>query len=142
MIILDTNVISEAMRPVVDASVTAWLLAQWGGDLFTTTVSEAEILYGIALLPDGRRKRGLRDEVRSFFDEDMADRVLPFDREAAGAYATIAAGLRAAGRGFDTSDVQIAAIAQAHGFSVATRNVRHFSGCGIEVINPFEPTPH
>jgi predicted nucleic acid-binding protein len=69
----------------------------------------------------------------------MADRILPFDRNAAAAYAMIAADLRAAGRGFTTSDVQIAAIARVHGFALATRNTRHFTGCGVELINPFEP---
>ena len=140
MIVLDTNIISETMRPEPNSKVVAWMANHWGGDLYTTTITEAELLYGIAKLPEGRRRRGLLTEARSFFANDLAGRVLPFDRAAVAAYVTIAAGLRSLGRGFDTSDIQIAAIARVHGFAVATRNIRHFTDCGIELIDPFTPT--
>ena len=139
MIVLDTNIISETMRPEPNSEVVAWMANHWGGALYTTTVTEAELLFGIAKLPEGRRRSGLLREATSFFTNDLADRVLPFDRAAAAAYATIAAGLRSLGRGFDTSDIQIAAIANVHGFALATRNTRHFTDCGIELIDPFTP---
>jgi predicted nucleic acid-binding protein len=139
MIVLDTNIISEMMRPAPVASVKAWIDSQPEASFFTTAVCEAEILYGLAILPDGRRKSDLIEYAEAVFAEDLADRVLPFDRAAARAYATIASAIRGAGHGFDTSDIQIAAIARVHGFAVATRNVRHFAGCGIELINPFAP---
>ena len=139
MIVLDTNIISETMRPRPNPDVLAWMASHPGGAFYTTAIVEAEILYGIAKLPTGRRRTDLMGEVKSFFADDLAGRVLPFDRVAAAAYATIAAALRAAGRGFDTSDIQIAAIANVHGFALATRNTRHFTDCGIELIDPFAP---
>jgi len=140
VIVLDTNIISETMRPEPNSKVVAWMANHWGGDLYTTTITEAELLYGIAKLPEGRRRRGLLTEARSFFANDLAGRVLPFDRAAAAAYVTIATGLRSSGRGFDTSDIQIAAIVSVHGFALATRNTRHFTDCGIDLIDPFTPT--
>ncbi len=139
MIVLDTNIISEMMRPGPHPDVINWIAGHWGGVLYTTTITEAELLYGIARLPEGRRRNGLLRETISFLKNDLAGRILPFDRDAATAYATIASGLRIIGRGFDTSDIQIAAIAQSHGFAVATRNTRHFTDCGIELIDPFTP---
>ena len=140
MIILDTNVISEMMRPEPHPEVVTWMASHWGGALYTTAITEAELLYGIEILPKGRRRTGLLREAKSFFSNDLAGRILSFDRNAAAAYATIASGLRAIGRGFDTSDIQIAAIARAHGFALATRNTRHFTDCGIELIDPFTST--
>lgn len=139
MILLDTNVISEVMRPRPDPNVVAWMESYSGGTLFTTTITEGEILYGIEALPEGRRKDGLRDAVRAFFDEELAHRVLPFERKAAAAYALVSAGRRARGHGFDTADMQIAAIAHVHSCALATRNTRDFIGCGIELIDPFSP---
>lgn len=137
MIVLDTNVISEMMRLAPDPVAKGWLDSQPEETIYTTAVCEAELRFGIAILPDGRRKRGFEDEAAAFFSDDMISRVLPFDRAAALEYSVMAAGLRAAGRGFATADVQIAAIARAHGFALATRNVRDFAGCGVEVIDPF-----
>ncbi|MHA1529647.1 MAG: type II toxin-antitoxin system VapC family toxin [Alphaproteobacteria bacterium] len=139
MIILDTNIISEMMRPEPHPGVIKWIAGHWGGALYTTTITEAELLYGIAQLPEGRRRTGLLRETMSFLKNDLAGRILPFDRDAATSYATIASGLRIIGRGFDTSDIQIAAITQANGFALATRNTRHFTDCGIELIDPFTP---
>jgi len=87
-----------------------------------------------------RRKHRFHEAAKDFFQTALANRVLPFDRASADAYSSIASGLAAAGRGFDTADVQIAAIAKVHGFALATRNTRHFTDCGIELIDPFTPT--
>ncbi len=140
MIILETNIISAMMRPEPHPDAIKWIAGHWGGALYTTTITEAELLYGIAQLPEGRRRTGLLRETMSFLKNDLADRILPFDRDAATAYATIASGLRIIGREFDTSDIQIAAIASAHGFALATRNTRHFTDCEIDLIDPFTPT--
>lgn len=139
MIVLDTNVISEVMRSRPDPNVVTWMEGHRGPALYTTTITEAEILYGIELLPDGRRRDGLREAIRAFFDEELADRVLPFERRAAAVYAPLAAGRRALGYGLDTADMQIAAIARVCGFALATRNTRDFTGCGIALIDPFTP---
>jgi toxin FitB len=137
MIVLDTNVLSEASRPAPAQRVLDWLAAQQPAQLFTTTVSEAEFLYGLALLPIGKRRTGLEQAARRMFSEDFADRVLPFDSAAAQAFALIAAARRKKGRPIGDFDAQIAAIARSHGATVATRNVADFSDCGIGVIDPW-----
>ena len=137
MIVLDTNVVSELLRPVPDARVEAWMAGQVGGDLWFTTVGEAELLYGLALLPEGRRRDALADAIEAMLADDFRGRILPFDRAAALAYATIAAARRGAGRPIGTLDCQTAAIALAHGASMATRNTRDFVGCGVHVIDPW-----
>lgn len=137
MIILDTNVLSETMRPDPAASVMGWFARNAPSSLFTTSLSQAEILYGLAILPDGRRRTALLAAARAVFDEDLAGRVLPFDSAAAAAFAEIAASRRQAGRPISQIDAQIAAITRARGASLATRNVSDFAECGIALIDPW-----
>ena len=137
MIVLDTNVLSEAVRPAPARRVLDWLAAQPPSSLFTTTVTEAEFLYGLALLPAGKRRTSLEEAARRMFEQDFAQRVLPFDRAAASAFATIAATRRKKGQPISEFDAQIAAIARTHGAAVATRNVGDFQDCGIEIVDPW-----
>jgi len=137
MIVLDTNVVSETLRPVPESSVLEWLANRPRASLFTTTVTRGEILYGIRLLPDGKRRRGLWDAARKIFDEDFADQVLSFDGDAADMYAEIAASRRTAGKPISQFDAMIVAMARSRGASLATRNVKDFEHCGVDVINPW-----
>jgi predicted nucleic acid-binding protein len=137
MIVLDTNALSETLKAKPSEQFKSWLRFQRSTELFTTTISEAELLYGLALMPHGARRRSFESEVHSIFAYDMVDRVLPFDRAAAREYADIAASRRRAGRPVAQLDMQIAAIARSRGAAVATRNVADFADCGIEVIDPW-----
>lgn len=137
MIILDTNVLSELLRQKPAASVQSWIAAEEMSGLFTTTITEAEMLLGVALLPAGRRRTGLREAVAGLFDGDFAGRVLPFDSSAARAFALVAAERRRAGRPISQLDAQIAAIARSRGARIATRNASDFEGCGLDVIDPW-----
>jgi hypothetical protein len=137
VIVLDTNVLSEVMRAEPDSTVAAWISARPASSLFTTTVTQAEILYGVRLLPSAKRRSRLETAVREMFATDFAGRVLPFDQAAAQAYADIAAARRRAGRPITQFDAQIAAIARSRDAGVATRNVADFEGCGISVIDPW-----
>lgn len=138
MIILDTNVISELLTPSPNTLVIEWLSAQPPMSVFTTAVTEAEILYGLRLSPEGRRRHDLEEAIAPIFGEDLAGRVLPFDRDAADLYATIATDRRRAGRPISQFDAQIAAIALSRGASVATRNVPDFAGIGLVIVNPWK----
>lgn len=138
MIILDTDVLSALMGARSNEQVDRWLSDQPVASIFTTTVTEAEIRFGIALLPSGRRRRALEAAISAILDEDFGGRVLPFDRVAVHAYAAIMANRRRAGRPLAQFDAQIAAIAQSRGAAVATRNVKDFTGCGIDVVNPWD----
>lgn len=137
MIVLDTNVLSELMRPEPDASLLEWLASQPSASIFTTTVTQAEILYGIALLPEGKRRDGLLEAARAMFDEDLVGHVLSFDRDAALAYAEVAAHRRLVGKPISQFDAQIAAIARSRGAQLATRNARDFDDCDLTVIDPW-----
>ena len=139
MIVLDTNVISELLTPKPDASVAAWLAAQAPPSIFTTTITEAEILYGVRLLPEGRRRRELESAVWPIFSTDLAGRILPFDSDAARAYGDLAAARRAAGRPISQFDAQIAAITRSRGCVLATRNTADFEGAGIALFDPWRP---
>ncbi len=136
MIVLDTNVLSEILRPKPAEPVVRWLDEQPAATVFVTTVTQAEILYGVELLPEGRRKRALIRIVEEIFREDFAGRVLPFDAPAARAYAEIAAARRRKGRPISQFDAQIAAICRACGARLATRNTQDFEDCGIGLIDP------
>ena len=137
MIILDTSVLSELLRPDPARQVERWLAAQDGTKVYFTTVGEAELRHGVAILPKGRRRNALATAIEGLLDEDFRDRILPFDRPAARAYATIAAERRAAGRPISQFDCQIAAIARAREATVATRNTSDYEGCGIALIDPW-----
>jgi hypothetical protein len=137
MIVLDTNVLSEALRPAPEPSVLDWLANQPRASLFVTTVTRGEILDGIRLLADGKRRRGLWDAAKKIFDEDFAGHVLSFDNDAADMYADIAASRRTAGKPISQFDAMIVAMARSRGAGLATRNVKDFEDCGIDVINPW-----
>lgn len=137
MIILDTNVLSEALKPAPHAGVAAWLKALPAADVFTTTITEAEVFYGAALLPAGKRRTSLDAVVRALFESDFAERILPFDSAAARVFAAIAAERRTAGKPIGEFDAQIAAITRAHGATLATRDVKDFAGCGVVVVSPW-----
>lgn len=136
MIVLDTNVLSELMRPEPAASVTSWVLGLRGAEVFTTAVTVAELRYGVARLPDGRRRREIGARLSRVLD-GFDDRALPFDVSCAEHYAEIVAGSEAAGRTMHVADGQIAATVVRHGGVLATRNTRDFSGAGITVIDPW-----
>lgn len=137
MIVLDTPIVSELMRDRPLADVLGWLDEQPTRALFVTSVTEAEVLTGIAILPEGRRKRALADAAARAFGGLLSGRVLPFDSAAAQAYSVIAAARRAAGRPISQSDGQIAAIARSRSMAIATRNVRDFEDMGIDLIDPW-----
>jgi predicted nucleic acid-binding protein len=137
MIVLDTNVLSELLRPVPEPRVVDWLKDQPRTSLFTTTVTRGEILYGIRLLPAGKRRDGLWDAAIKIFDIDLAGQVLIFDNVAADEFAQISASRRAAGRPMTQFDALIAGTTRSRGAKLATRNVTDFEGCDIEVINPW-----
>jgi predicted nucleic acid-binding protein len=137
MIILDTNVLSEPTRPRPDPAALRWLSAQDSAELFTTTINEAEMLFGIARMPEGARRTIAHDAARALFGKDFADRVLPFDRAAASLFAEIVAQRMHLGKPIGTMDAQIAAIARSQRAAVATRDVEGFEHCGIAVINPW-----
>ena len=137
MFVLDTNVVSELMRERPAPEVLGWMDNQLTDNLFVTSVAEAEIRTGIAILPGGERQRGLAAAAERLFGMFFAERILPFDSDAAQAYAMLAAKRRAAGRPISQSDCQIAAIAHSRGAPVVTRDVDDFEGCGLEVINPW-----
>jgi toxin FitB len=136
MIVLDTNVISEFTRPAPHSRVMEWFRAQNPADISTTTINEAEVLAGLALLPDGSRKTTLIRETEIMLSV-FAHRVFPFDRDAAQTYPLVVLQRKASRLSTDTADGQIAAIARARGAAVATRNVADFVHCGIEIINPW-----
>jgi toxin FitB len=138
MIVLDTNVISEPLKPRADPAVTRWLDVQNPEALYLTATVLSEVLIGIALLPAGRRKRGMELAMQSLQTKLFTGRFLPFDREAAIAFALL--GSRAAAKGYSISvpDCQIAAIAAVHSFAVATRDTAPFLAAGVPVINPWK----
>lgn len=137
MILLDTNVLSELMKAKPAPQVLEWVDAQPAEDLLITSITVAEILYGIARMPDGKRKQGLLDVASVMFDEDFAGNILPFDADAAVHYAEIAAQTEAMGRKVDMADAQIAAIALLHDAVITTRNIRHFETLGVTLVDPW-----
>jgi hypothetical protein len=141
MIVLDTNVISELMRAEPHPAVLAWVAAQPRATLYATSITQAEILYGVAALPPGRRRDALAAAAEAMFTEDIADRVLPFSGAAAEHYAKIVVVRRQAGYPIEAFDALIAATALASGAAVATRDIAGFQGCGIQtLIDPWNAT--
>ena len=137
MVVLDTNVVSELMLDAPSPAVLTWMDDLPARELFLTAVTEAEVRTGIAILPEGSRRRGIADAADRTLAGLFAGRILPFDSGAARVHADIAATRRAAGRPISQADCQIAAIARSRGMAVATRNVRDFSGTGVEVVDPW-----
>ena len=137
MIVLDTNVISELMRPQPDPAVVGWIAAQSSATLCTTSINKAEILYGIAALPRGRRRTALLAAAEAVFDKDLDDRVLPFDGTGAARYAEIVTARNRAGKPIEAFDALIAAIALAADAALATRDIGDFEGLGLALIDPW-----
>jgi toxin FitB len=138
VIILDTNVVSEPMKPDGNPGVQAWLDEQIAETLYITSISISELLLGVELLPDGKRKEGLAVQLSDLLVTLFGDRVLSFDLDAATTYAARISKARAAGRAISMADGQIAAIAAVHGFTVATRDTSPFVAAGVPVVNPWE----
>lgn len=138
MIVLDTNVISELVRNAADPGVVRWLDSLDASDIVLTAVTAAELLYGVARLPDGRRRRELRAKVDGLLTEEFGDRILPFDALAATHYADIVADRERTGLQISMADGQIAAICRNWNAGLATRNVSDFVDTGIELINPWD----
>jgi predicted nucleic acid-binding protein len=137
MIVLDTNVISELMRPRPDSAVVAWVAAQPRAMLYTTGINQAEILHGVAAMPAGRRRNALAAIADAIFAEDFDGRILSFSSRAARYYADIVTARRRAGNPIEGFDALIAAIAREAGGDIATRDIGGFSGCGLTVIDPW-----
>jgi len=138
MFVLDTNILSAIMSTGPSPEVAAWIAGQPEDVLFTTTICQAEILAGLAVMPEGRRRLTLETAARAIFADDFGGRVLPFDTTAAAAYADIFAARRRAGRPTAPLDLMIAAVARARGASVVTRDISGFEDCGVLLVNPWQ----
>lgn len=137
-VLLDTNVVSELIRKSPDPAVEAWVSGHVLEDLYFSAIGEAELRYGAAILPAGRRRETLVSEIEGMLRDAFGDRVLPFDSNAAREFAEIAAKRRSIGRRMAPADCQIAAIARSLNMAVATRNVRDIDDINVEVINPWK----
>jgi toxin FitB len=135
MIVLDTNVVSEATQMHPSPAVRAWLRRHPPKDLFITAITKAEMLAGLQIMAQGRRRETLTAQISGLLEEEFADRILPFDSAAAKEFASMARTIKA--KPVMEPDRQIAAIALAHDAAVATRNIKHFTGCGLKLINPW-----
>lgn len=136
-ILLDTNVLSELLRAEPAPEVLAWFAAQPAEGLFVSTVTQAEMMLGVHLLPAGRRRATLEGALAAMFDEDFAERILPFDTGAVPAYVELVSRRRSLGRPISQFDAQIAAIARRAGAKLATRNIADFAHCGVDLIDPW-----
>jgi hypothetical protein len=137
LIILDTNVVSEPLKPNPDAAVLRWLDRQSPATLYLTTISQAELLAGVSALPAGKRRTELRRVINDELSALFADRILPFGERSAEAYAQVVTAAHVAGNPIDFADAAIGAIAIEHGFILATRNVRDFKGTAVKLLNPW-----
>lgn len=137
MIVLDTNVISELMKDEPERKVMRWVDSLEWLKVFTTAITRAELLYGAAILPAGKRRTDLERQFVKMFESELRDRVLSFDCRSADPFAEIRARRRRAGREIKSPDAMIAAICAQYGYAIGTREVGGFSGCGIEVIDPW-----
>jgi hypothetical protein len=137
MIVLDTNVLSEAFKPSPSEAVLGWLGAQEPPSVFITTITQAELLYGVEMLPSGKRRLRLSAAIEQVFMEEFRERILPFDQDAARVFAKIVAGRDALERPISQFDAMIAAIARSRRAALATRNTSDFEHCGVRIINPW-----
>jgi len=137
VIVLDTNVVSALMRSEPDPNVVSWLDSLPAESVWTTSVTVFEVRLGLEILVAGRRRRQLEEAFAKALEEDFESRVLPFDQPAAEAAGRIAAEQRRAGRTVEIRDVQIAGIVKARKATLATRNLRHFEGCGLTLVDPW-----
>jgi predicted nucleic acid-binding protein len=137
MIILDTNVLSELMRPQPHAHVVDWVTSTARSELVVTSITEAEILYGIDILPDGDRRRRLAAAAMEMFAADFAGKIVGFDAAAAPHFAVVVGSRRRAGRPIDAMDAMICAIARSAGAVIATRDIAGFADCGVPLIDPW-----
>ncbi len=137
MILLDTNIVSELMRPVPDENVMAWVNEVDGGDLYLSSITVAEIRYGLAIMPGGKRQQSLLERFDNFITLGFSRRVLPFDEQAANVYGSLMAKQKNDGRTMSALDGQIASIASTHDLELATRNIKDFDGIGIGLVNPW-----
>jgi hypothetical protein len=138
MIILDTNVLSELMRPKPSPRVAGWVAKQPATELFTTSITEAEIFFGIELLTHGKRREALLRAAEDMFAEDLGGRIFGFESDAARFFSKIAAHRRTLGRPISHADAQIAAITKLRQAKLATRNATDFHDCGIDLVNPWD----
>lgn len=139
--LLDTNVLSELLRAEPSPEVVAWVAAQPPESLYVTAVTQAEMMLGARLLPTGKRRTALEGMLAAMFEEDFAERILPFDAAAVRAYVEIVSRRRSLGRPIAQFDAQIAAIARQSGATLATRNTADFSHCGVALFDPWSGTP-
>ena len=137
MIVLDTNVVSELMEASPSPTVLQWMGRQVRTNCYTTSVTQAEILHGVLLLAAGQRRRAIEGAADAMFKEDFAGRILPFDTHAARHYAELVRERRRRGRPISQFDAQIGAIVRATGATLATRNVKDFEHCGVDVVDPW-----
>lgn len=142
MILLDTNVVSEPLKAPGDMNVLGWIDEQIIETLYLSTITLAELRFGIAVLPDGQRRDTLHTRLEQRVLPLFAGRILPFDDAASKAYATLRASARAVGRAIAPADGYIAGIAATHGFTVATRDISPFEAAGLTVINPWQWKAH
>ncbi|OYQ65709.1 VapC toxin family PIN domain ribonuclease [Pseudanabaena sp. SR411] len=138
MIILDTNVLSEFMRAVPNPAVMDWIGQQVSSEIFVTTITQAEMYYGLALLPMGKRRSDMERAVQQMFEQDFQERILSFDSAAALEYAKLASFRRQIGKPIAQADAQIAAIALSKKAILATRNIADFCDCQLTLVNPWE----
>jgi len=137
MIVLDTNVLSEALRPSPAETVLRWLAAQDPVTVFTTTITQAEVLYGVEVLPVGRRRSRLYSAIEKLFADEFSGRILPFDEDSARVFPKVVAHREAVGRPIAQFDAMIASICRSYGAAIATRNVSDFEDCGVPIIDPW-----
>lgn len=137
MIILDTNVLSEQIKPVPSEAVMRWAGTTMASQLFTTAVTEAEMLIGLEIMPPGRKRTALASQIEWLFNAHLADRILPFDRDAARELSRLPLRRTRDGKPIIDTDALIGAIALAHKAVVATRNVKDFRAFGVDIINPW-----
>jgi predicted nucleic acid-binding protein len=138
MIVLDTNVLSEVISTPTSPRVLEWLAARDMSEVFITSITQAELLYGVELLPEGKRRAFLANAIDGLFSEDFQGRVLPFDEEAARHYSYILSTRRSMGRPMSQLDCMIAAISRSRQAALATRNTKDFENCGVTLINPWD----